>query len=222
VRFLVGLTFCAALALSGPVAAQDGESAQPRLTLGPNAGSLGLGSEAGLRFNDHFGLRIGTSHVSPETAGERNESDTDIDVTPTTAGAVLDYYPFEGGFRLSGGLRYNAEGPDSATPVGGITIGGLPFTPSQSGTLGSGNDFVGYAPYGGLGLQSSFWEGRLELAFDLGVYYQGAHHADLSADGATGEAAAGADPASDNSGLEDDLNFLGFYPIVGLTAKYRF
>jgi hypothetical protein len=219
VRFLVGLTFCAALALSGPVAAQDGESAQPRLTLGPNAGSLGLGSEAGLRFNDHFGLRIGTSYVSLETTGERSEADADIDVTPTTAGAVLDYYPFRGGFRLSGGLRYNAEGPDSAAAVGGITIGGLPFTPSRSGTLGSGNDFVGYAPYGGLGLQSRFWEGRLELAFDLGVYYQGA---DLNADGTTGEAAAGTDPASDSTRLEDDLNFLGFYPIVGLSAKYRF
>ncbi|MDH3597805.1 MAG: hypothetical protein OEM93_23460 [Rhodospirillales bacterium] len=220
-RSVLGLMFCTALALSSPAAAQDGETIRPRLTLGPNAGTLGLGNEAGLRLSDHFGLRFGANHAPLDAVRER--LDTDIDVTPTAAGAVLDYYPFQGGFRLSGGLRYNAEGPDSVVPAGGITIGGLPFTPSQTGMLRSGSDFIGYAPYGGVGLQSSFWEGRLELAFDLGVYYQGNSRADLNGEGISGEASADTSPASGSStSLEEDPNFLGFYPIVGFTAKYRF
>jgi hypothetical protein len=222
VRSVLGLTFCTALALSNPAAAQDGETTRHRLTLGPNAGTLGLGSEAGLRLSDHFGLRFGTNHAPLDTVRERAGPDTDIDVTPTAGGAVLDYYPFQGGFRLSGGLRYNAEGPDPAAAAGGITIGGLPFTPSQTGRPGSGSNFVGYAPYGGVGLQSSFWEGRLELAFDLGVYYQGNSRADLNGDATSGEGSAGTNPASGSTSLEENPNFLGFYPIVGLTAKYRF
>lgn len=220
-RIALGLTFCAALALSSPAAAQDGETTPPRLALGPNAGTFGPGGETRLRLSDHFGLRLSANQTTPDAAGERADPDPGINLTPTAAGAVLDYYPFEGGFRLSGGLRVYAEGPNIGAAAGDITIGGLPFTPSRTGTLGNGTDFVGYAPYGGLGLQSSFWEGRLELVFDLGVYYQGGSHADLHGDGASGEA-AGTDPASGGTELEDDLNFLGFYPIVGLKAKYRF
>jgi hypothetical protein len=222
VRFALGLTFCAALALASPAVAQDAGSIPTRPALGPGAGTLVSGGETGLRLSDRFGLRFG-AHLGPEeAAGTRAEADTKIDLTPAAGGAVLDYYPFEGGFRLSGGLRIHVEGPDAASAPGDITIGGLPFTPSQGAMFGDGAISVGYVPYGGLGLESSFWDGRLELAFDLGVYYQAEGRADPQGDGTSGGAAAGSDPKSDEAELEDDLSFLGFHPIVGLTAKYRF
>jgi hypothetical protein len=220
VRFALGLTFCAALALTSPATAGDLGASQPRLPLGLSAAPLGTGSDTALRLSNHFGLRFSADPAPLESAGERVALKTDIDLTPTASGAVLDYYPFRGGFRLSGGLRVYAEGPDAAASPGDITIGGLPFTPSRSATFDTGSEAVGYAPYGGVGLQSSFWEGRLELAFDVGVYYQGDTHAELRGDGSS--AAAGGETESEDTELEDERGFLGFYPIVGLTAKYRF
>jgi hypothetical protein len=201
-------------------AAQSSASTEPRLILGPSLGNLGFGPETGLRLNEHFGLRVGVSYVSLETEHEWSEPDFNFHVTPPTAGAMLDYYPFQSGFRLTGGLRYNAETPGLIDgPTSAITISGLPFTPSAGHVMGGGQGYLGYAPYGGLGLQSSFWEGRLELVFDLGVYYQGVsrHQAE-----ATRSAAAGSEAGANSEGAEEDLGFLGFYPIIGLSATYRF
>jgi hypothetical protein len=171
-RLVLSLVLSSVLVLPGLAAAQESESAESRLILGPNAGNLGVGPEAGLRLNDHFGLRVGSNYISLENEREGQDPEFNFNVTPPAAGAMLDYYPFEGGFRLTGGLRYNAETPDLIEgPSRAITLGGLPFTPSSSRSTGTGQDYIGYAPYGGLGLQSRFWEGRLELVFDLGVYY---------------------------------------------------
>lgn len=217
-RFALSLTLFATLAVPSTAAAQEGAGAEPRLVLGPNAGNLGLGPEAELRLGDHFGLRIGANYVSFDGVPDRREPDFNFNITPPAAGAMLDYYPFHEGFRLTGGLRYNAETPALIEgPSSAITISGLPFTPSANRSAGDGRDFVGYVPYGGLGLQSSFWEGRLELIFDLGVYYQGQL---TSTAGATD--GAGSDPEADSENAEEDLGFLGFYPIIGLSATYRF
>lgn len=218
VRFALSLALLATLALPGAAAAQDDMSVGPRFVLGSNVGNLGLGSEAELRFNDSFALRIGANYVSLDVEQDRPEPDFNFNITPPAAGAMLDYYPFRGVFRLTGGLRYNAESPALVEgPASAVTIGGLPFTPSATRSPGDGRNFVGYAPYGGLGLQSSFWEGRLEFAFDLGVYYQG--QTDTAA-GAT--VTAGSDAGAEPNGSDEDTGFLGFYPIIGLSATYRF
>ncbi len=218
-RLVSSLMLLAALALPGLAAAQDSESADSRLILGPNASNLGFGPEAGVRLNDHFSLRVGSTYVTFETDRDAPEPEFNFNVTPPTAGAMLDYFPFRGGFRLTGGLRYNAESPDLIEgPSSAITLGGLPFTPSDGRTQGTGQDYIGYAPYGGLGLQSSFWEGRLELVFDLGVYYQAP---DEESGGST-EAAEGSDTNARSERSEEELRLLGLYPIVGLSATYRF
>jgi hypothetical protein len=218
VRLVSSLTLCVVLALPGLAAAQDGEGAGSRLILGPNSGNLGLGSEAGIRLGDHFGLRVGTNYLSLETAGDDQDPEFNFNVTPPAAGAMLDYYPFRGGFRLTGGLRYNPDTPDLIDgPSSAITIGGLPFTPSAGPSVGVGPDYVGYAPYGGLGLQSSFWEGRLELVFDLGVYYR-----DPNSEAEDAKGAAGPEAEANSEGTEEELRLLGLYPIIGLSATYRF
>jgi hypothetical protein len=217
VRLVLSLSICATMALPGLAAAQDGESAGPRLILGANIGNLGLNSEAGVRFGDHFGLRIGANYLTLETAGNGQSPEFNFNVTPPAAGAMLDYYPFRDVFRLTGGLRYSAETPDHIAGPSAITIGGLPFTPSAGPALGVGQDYVGYAPYGGLGLQSSFWEGRLELVFDLGVYYR-----DPNIEAEDAKSAAGPEAEANAEGTEDELRLLGLYPIIGLSATYRF
>lgn len=216
-RLVLSLVLSSVLVLPGLAAAQESESAESRLILGPNAGNLGVGPEAGLRLNDHFGLRVGSNYISLENEREGQDPEFNFNVTPPAAGAMLDYYPFRDVFRLTGGLRYSAETPDHIAGPSAITIGGLPFTPSAGPALGVGQDYVGYAPYGGLGLQSSFWEGRLELVFDLGVYYR-----DPNIEAEDARSAAGPEAEANAEGTEDELRLLGLYPIIGLSATYRF
>ena len=215
-RFVSSLTICAVLALPDLAAAQDGESPEPRLILGPNSRNMGLGAEAGIRLGDHFGLRVGANYLTLESAGDDQGPEFNFNVTPPAAGAMLDYYPFRDVFRLTGGLRYNAEAPDQIAGPSAITIGGLPFTPSGAPAPVLGHDYIGYAPYGGLGLQSSFWEGRLELVFDLGVYYRNPNGE------AEDAAAAGPEAEANSESTEEELRLLGLYPIIGLSATYRF
>lgn len=218
-RLVLSLVFSSVLVLPGLAAAQESESAESRLILGPNAGNLGVGPEAGLRLNDHFGLRVGANYIFLENEREGQDPEFNFNVTPPAAGAMLDYYPFEGGFRLTGGLRYNAETPDLIEgPSRAITLGGLPFTPSSSRSTGTGQDYIGYAPYGGLGLQSRFWEGRLELVFDLGVYY----HAPNDETDTANDNTAGLDSDEGSERTDEELRFLDLYPIIGLSATYRF
>jgi len=218
-RLVLSLVLSSVLVLPGLAAAQESESAESRLILGPNAGNLGVGPEAGLRLNDHFGLRVGANYISLENEREGQDPEFNFNVTPPAAGAMLDYYPFEGGFRLTGGLRYNAETPDLIEgPSRAITLGGLPFTPSSSRSTGTGQDYIGYAPYGGLGLQSRFWEGRLELVFDLGVYY----HAPNDETDTANDNTAGLDSDEGSERTDEELRFLDLYPIIGLSATYRF
>ena len=63
-RLVSNLMLLAALVLPGLAAAQDSESAESRLILGPNASNLGFGPEAGVRLNDHFSLRVGSTEIS--------------------------------------------------------------------------------------------------------------------------------------------------------------
>ncbi len=218
-RLVLSLVLSSVLVLPSLAAAQESESAESRLILGPNAGNLGVGPEAGLRLNDHFGLRVGANYISLENEREGQDPEFNFNVTPPAAGAMLDYYPFEGGFRLTGGLRYNAETPDLIEGhASAFTLGGLPFTPSSSRSTGTGQDYIGYAPYGGLGLQSRFWEGRLELVFDLGVYYQAPNDETDTANGNT----AGLDSDEGSERTDEELRFLDLYPIIGLSATYRF
>ena len=65
--------------------------------------------------------------------------------------------------------------------------------------------------------------GYLSLAFDLGVLYQGDPDVDLDADGTLSSDPTFRDALNDErEDIEDDLSFLGFYPVVGVSANLRF
>ncbi|MEL6962325.1 MAG: hypothetical protein AAFO01_06185 [Pseudomonadota bacterium] len=82
------------------------------LFVSPAVSTLGLGLEAGARLNDNFGLRFGGNWLGFEYDGVEGDLDYDADVTLASLGALVDYHPFSGGFRVSGGLRFNFNQAD--------------------------------------------------------------------------------------------------------------
>lgn len=98
-----------------------------------------------------------------------------LDHIPVDHRALVDWYPGNGGFRISGGVR---EMP------------GLNRRGEESGTL---------RPYLGLGWQDSTLDGRLSLGLDLGALYRG--RPDLRIDESSPLADLTDNPSSPRDGL---------------------
>lgn len=210
------------LLAAGPASAAD---ERPRFTFGPDISTLGAGLQAGLRFNDYVGARVGGNWFQYEFDQSYDDVEYDADLKLGSAGTLLDIYPFGGGFRLSGGLRLNFNRADlSGRSNGGFEIGGTTYTADELGTLDGGVDFNTFAPYLGLGYGGTFLDGALELAFDAGAMYHGRPEVSLSAsDGSlSDDPALQADLEEERQAIEDDLEAFRFYPVVGLALTYRF
>ncbi len=166
-RYLISLALFAIVALSGALPARA-ESAT-FFHLGPEVSTLGLGGEAGLRFNDFFGLRVGGNYFDTNFDATLAGTEYDLGFVLESAGAVIDVYPFGGGLRFSGGLRWNGNSIDlSVTPTNSIVIGGTTFTAAQLGTLSGDVDFEDFAPFFGLGYEGDFFDQRVLLSFGAG------------------------------------------------------
>jgi hypothetical protein len=220
VRGLAILAIASVLAGPGLALAEDSLDSAPKLDLGSISLLSDDQSEERYSISDHFGLRLGGQAFSldldPDYASPSHGPGSTFDAPD----AMVDFYPFRGAFRLSGGFLY--DDPDNAANgQHGITIGGLPFTPSQTGRHPGALDFTSYTPYAGLGVQSSFWSGRLEFALDFGLQYQGNSGAELGSERSPASASAGANER-DSEEAAEQLDLLGFSPRAGLSVKLRF
>ncbi len=195
------------------------------LFVSPAVSTLGLGLEAGARLNDNFGLRFGGNWLGFEYDGVEGDLDYDADVTLASLGALVDYHPFSGGFRVSGGLRFNFNQADlDGTPTDDIEIGNEVFSPDEVGTLTGDATFDTFAPYLGIGYGATLLEGSLSVGFDLGVMYQGQADVDLDAESGllSDDAVLQDNLAIEEGEVEDDLEDFVVYPVVGLAIIYRF
>lgn len=195
------------------------------LFVSPAVSTLGLGLEAGARLNDNFGLRFGGNWLGFDYDGVEGDLDYDADVTLASLGALVDYHPFSGGFRVSGGLRFNFNQADlDGTPTDDIEIGDDVFSPDEVGTLTGDATFDTFAPYLGIGYGATLLEGSLSVGFDLGVMYQGQADVDLDAESGllSDDAVLLDNLAIEEDEVEDDLEDFVVYPVVGLAIIYRF
>ncbi len=191
----------------------------------PAISTLGVGLEAGIRFNEHVGARLGGHYLSVSFEQSVNDVDYDADANLTSFGTLLDYHPFAGGFRLSGGVRFNFNNANLAGQVNDdITIGGETFAAADVGTLEGDVSYNVLAPYFGLGYGATLLDGSLSIGFDMGVMYQGAADVDLDAVGGAleGDDVLEASLAAEEQDIEDDLDDYRFFPVVGLAIIYRF
>jgi len=191
----------------------------------PVVSTLGVGLEGGVRINETFGLRLGGNWLGFDYDGVDGNLDYDADITLASLGTLVDYHPFRGGFRLSGGLRFNFNQADlDGTPTEDINIGGEDFSPDEVGTLTGDVGFNVLAPYLGVGYGATLLKGALSIGFDLGVMYQGQADVDLDADAGilSDDAVLLDNLAIEEDEVEDDLEDFVVYPVAGLAVIYRF
>jgi hypothetical protein len=194
-------------------------------SVGLKASTLGAGIEAETSFSDTFGGRVGINYFEYDFNGTKDDIDYDFDVTLLSVSALLDWHPFKGSFRVSGGVMYNGNDIDAdARSSATYEIGNTTYQASQVGNLTGDIDFNDVAPYAGIGWDTSFGKsGRFGLLVDLGVMYQGSPEVDFTANGPISASQAFQnDLASEEENLQNDIDEYEYYPVVSIGFAYRF
>ena len=225
-----------------------GKGLLDHVALGMSVSSLGIGGELAVSLTRLVNLRAGAYYFS-FTA---DRTDTNIPFTANvrvqSEQVSVDWYPFHGGFRLSPGVMFGS----SNRAFGGATVpAGNSFTLNHvtyySGVAGpiqaSGAvDFRHTAPtftvgwgnwirHAGDGRQPS----HLMFPFEAGVVFNGDPKTALNFTGVvcsspsqqscsniTTDAQVQANIQVERKRLQDDANWLRFYPIIAGGVIYRF
>lgn len=199
------------------------DSSDSPLTFGTNVSNLGVGAEVGYRLHDFFGVRIAGNYFSDDFSHDYEGVDYEVDYTLMSAGALADFYPFRKYLRVSAGIYYNRNGADLYLPARDMTFNGFQVAAEDVGPMEGSVSFRSYAPYVGLGLQGSFFDGDLVVGADFGVFFQGSPDVELS-----GNSTFASNPQYQQEvdreirKIEDDTEILGTYPVLSLSLTYRF
>lgn len=194
-------------------------------SLGIKVSTLGLGLEVERSLSDSISGRIGVNYFTYGYSGTEDDIEYDFDLNLMSLSALLDWHPFKGSFRISGGAIYNGNDIDAnAKSSETFDIGDSTYTGAELGTLKGKIDFKDIAPYLGLGWDTSFGKNKsFGFLFELGAIYQGLPKVNLSADGPIAS-----DPtfqnelATEEKNLQSDLDSFKVYPVIAIGLSYRF
>lgn len=246
---LVGLSTVANAAdVSGP----SGEPSQPlpaqnqappdqtlsRWAVGVTAGTLGVGGEFSALITPYFVGRLTATwfELNPSSLlSKLNENGYNFTLSQITAGGLVDWHPFQNGFRFVAGIEYaDFRFKESVSSQSSYTINGTTYTSAQIGNLYTNVTVKDVAaPYLGVGWDSAFYcdyirSGntamkcdQLTIGVDLGALYAGGVNVTQTTDKSVPGLAN--DLAAESSKLKNTFNdFYSFYPVIMATLKYRF
>lgn len=187
-------------------------------------GTLGLGfNVAHALYSDYLNVRFQANFAAYSTNLNANGVNNTANVDFNTYGLLLDYMPWGGVFRFTGGLYYDNR---SLSITGNnVDIGG-----GVTGSGTAGVSFAPIAPYFGIGIgsqaASSLDKKGFLFAFDAGVLFQDpTAYSNLTCSSSTAGACDGF--AQQNSQWVSDaqsaINSYGkFWPVLSLSMGYRF
>lgn len=237
-HLLCGLVLCLAPLSLAPqdVVAWDGKKGD--LDGGLSVSSLGAGPAVRYMVTDRLALRANLNGIAIQESAVVGGTHYDFDIQLGSVGLVADYHLFGNGFRVSMGARYGltevdfksrpeeCPGHDECSlvnvvagddPVGGV-LQGSAFSYGQGSV--SFNRFV---PFAGIGYEGPLYEPwGLRFAVDLGLAYQGRPKINYRILGEASLLASQEDVDERIDEIEDQLKFLRFYPVVGVTLSRRF
>jgi hypothetical protein len=193
-------------------------------------GTLGYGVELVVGLTDSFSARIGyndsfnSSYTYNATEGSVNY---DLNLEPRTVSVLGDWYPFEGGFRASGGLMYNDNQITmNGLPTGGnYVINGQTYSSVEIGDVQGAVTFANFAPYIGIGWGNPVQKDKgWGVVMDVGALYQGSPKINLTATCKLGAGNCGTLPndlEQESRSLESDLSRYKWWPVASIGISYQ-
>lgn len=192
-------------------------------------GTTGLGLHVTTALTPKLNARVGANLANYAYEGSTSDVDYDFKLKLASVDALLDFHPFDGVFRISGGAVYNGnkiEARAKPTGAGTYTLNGNVYNASTAGDLSGKIDFRKVAPYLGIGFGNAAKGAGWGFAMDLGATFQGSPKTELASSGCTASAATCArlqrDVAAENVRLADEGSDFKLYPVIRAGVSYRF
>ena len=212
-----------ALLTTAPVQATD-------LGLTADLGTTGLGLHLSTPLRPNLNARFGFNYAKYSYTGSTSNVNYNFDLRLNTLDALLDYFPNDSGFRVSGGVSYNNNKVDAIgkpNASGTYTLNGNVYNSANAGVLNGKIAFRNVSPYLGVGWGNAVRkEAGWGLSADAGVLFQGSANTSLTNSGCTAPAPVcaqlGTDVGVENARLRDKADDLKLYPVIRVGASYRF
>ena len=197
-----------------------------RFAVAAKASSLGLGAELTAGVTQTINGRLGFNAFTYDYDGTESDVEYEFTLNLLTVSALLDWHPFDSGFRITGGVLYNGNDVDAEGKRTNLsyTIGDVTYTAAEIGTLTGTIDVNSVAPYIGIGWGNAVGKDKKwSFVFDLGVIYQGSPEVALSANGTlSSDATFLTELEKERRELEDDLDSYKYYPVIAFGVSYKF
>lgn len=196
----------------------------------PKAGTLGLGADLGYDYSPKIKFRGNVNGFAMDYEQDLDDVEYDLDATLFTVGALIDWHPFENGFRVSAGAFYNANELDGEAKLKEdktVEIGDREYDANDLGKLDTNLDVNPINPYLGLGWGTSPGKDRnWFFSCDVGVLYQGNPDVDLEGKDIQLQGDARdrleREISQEESDIQDEVDGYRFYPVIALGVTYRF
>ena len=193
------------------------------------AGTVGLGGGVAIDLNKHLGFRLGYTTYSYDV-DEVEDSDLTFEGEADLGGvqALVDWYPFGGGFHISAGLMDSADINVTAVPVNQtFVIDGVAYDADDIGDADGGVDFGSTAPYLGLGFGRALSaDGHFSFTMDIGLILTGVPDVSLNVTCASSDEAfcaqLAADVADEEAEIQSDADDLKYWPVLSFGLSYKF
>lgn len=207
--------------------------------VGLHGGTLGVGVHAGYDFSNDLAIRGLVNYFNLDFDKEKagNEYDGELDLR--SLGLVVDWHPFWGAFRMSGGAFLNENQLSASTEGMDLGIGLREYDADLNFRM----EFEKVAPYLGIGWTSGRGRSGLTFTADIGALFRSSPqvslsgrtddceftvskdgNADVDCQGMLGVMAGelSSDLEQEHGELRDDLDKLKIYPVISLGLSYRF
>jgi hypothetical protein len=205
-------------------------SAHADVGVAAGGGTTGAGLHLSVPVLNSLNARIGVNVLNYSYSGSTTDMDYDFKLKLQTVDALLDWFPFNGAFRISAGAVYNgnkieAKGKPNSTSQ--YTIQGHTYSASSAGSINGRIDFRKTVPYFGIGWGNAVAKDKgWGFSTDLGVIFQGSPNTSLTNEGCTAGAsqcaALAADLEAENRSLKEDANGFRTYPVIRFQVTYKF
>ncbi len=190
----------------------------------------GIGADFGIGINDWIGARATLAGFSINHNGDYGTSVSwDAKLKLFQAGALLDVYPFAGGFRLSAGIindgnKFTLNGQPNG---GNFTFNGNSYASSE---ITGANASVGWSksvPYLGLGWGNLGGSRGLHFTSDIGILFTGSPSATITVGCAPSVPAATctqlqSDVQAEQAKMQNDVHKLTVWPVARFGVGFAF
>lgn len=222
-KFVIAATCLTALTFQGAAQAQVGVTA--------SVSTIGFGLHASIPLKDAaWNARFGVNALSQSIEESTDDVNYDFKLKVAMVDALVDYFPMNGGFRVTGGIVYNGnkfEASGRPNGNGTYTFNDNTYPASSVGSVNADVTFNKVAPYLGIGWGNAVAADKgWGFSSDVGVVFQGKPKSALSNSGCTAGAAVcnrlATDIQAENRSLQAEMDDFKLLPVVRIGVSYKF